>query len=147
MTSCVSTWRAAPWSLVSVRFDTTKEEETAVPSNTRSSGRRTHSLPRLATVGLTAVLLLQGCVWVRLSDDGASVRQASADEVRNCQQVGQVHAHTLNRILFQRSRAKVQEELIVLASNEAAAMNGNRLVAEAPAANGEQRFRVYRCPS
>ncbi len=101
---------------------------------------------RTATAGLACALLLQGCVWVRLSDEAAQVRQASAEDVRQCQAVGTVNAHTLNRVVFQRSRAKVQEELIVLASNEAAGLGGNRLVPKGPPDGAEQAFRVYHCP-
>jgi hypothetical protein len=118
---------------------------TRISGTERTPNTATRQL-RIAAAGAACALLLQGCVWVRLSDDAAQVRQASSEDVRQCQAVGTVNAHTLNRVVFQRSRAKVQEELIVLASNEAAGLGGNRLVPMGPPDGAKQAFRVYRCP-
>lgn len=86
-----------------------------------------------------------GCTWVELTEAGADVETGSSRAVAGCRLVGTVTARTRNRILVERSRAKVGEELMVLARNEAATLGGDTLVAAGPAHDGRQDFNVYRC--
>jgi hypothetical protein len=94
---------------------------------------------------LTAAALTGGCTWVKLTDAGANVRLMGAADVSHCERVGAVAATTQDRVLLARHPDKVTEELIVLASNQAAAIGGNAIVPEGPAQDGTQAFRVYRC--
>jgi len=86
-----------------------------------------------------------GCTWVKLSDDGAQVRQAKADEVGNCRHIGMVTTHTRDKVVLERNTAKVHEELLVLARNEAATLGGDTIVPTGPAVEGRQEFDVYGC--
>ena len=88
-----------------------------------------------------------GCTWVKLTDAGADVQQATAAEVTNCRLVGNVSATTQDRVLLERGRGKVAEELIVLARNEAASLGGDTIVPAGPMRDGHQDFNVYRCRS
>ncbi len=107
--------------------------------------------PRLGSLRwpllLAVPVLASGCVWVRLDDAGAAVLQGTADSVTACREIGEARAHTLDRMLFRRSRAKVQEELLVLASNEAATIGGDTIVPVGRPVDGRQTFKVYRCRS
>jgi hypothetical protein len=87
-----------------------------------------------------------GCTWVKLTPEGAKVKQATAAEVAACSRVGTANAMTKDRVLLKRGPQKVQEELIVLAANEAATMGGNAIVPEGAPVEGRQTFVVYKCP-
>lgn len=89
--------------------------------------------------------LLAGCTWVKLTDAGAGVAQAAPDQITGCRLVGNVSATTRDRVVLQRGRGKVAEELIVLARNEAATLGGDTIVPAGPMAEGHQNFDVYRC--
>ena len=92
-----------------------------------------------------ASVFLPACTWVKLTDAGSEVKQATAAEVAGCTRVGSVTASTKDRVLIARGARKVQEELIVLGANEAATIGGNAMVPEAPPRDGNQAFTVYRC--
>jgi hypothetical protein len=97
-----------------------------------------------AVVLLTA--LAGGCTWVKLSEAGAGVRLATPDQVAACERIGMATATTEDRVLVARNETKVKGELITLASNQAATIGGNTIVAQAPPDKGIQTFIVYRCP-
>ena len=88
-----------------------------------------------------------GCTWIKLTDAGAEVAQGAAGDVLDCQLVGTVRSTTQNRVVFQRGRSKVAEELIVLARNEAVGLGGDTIVPQGPMVDGRQNFNVYRCRS
>lgn len=94
-----------------------------------------------------AVILLAagGCTWIKLTDAGAGVRQGTQSAVEDCQLVGNVTSTTQDRVLLRRGQAKVAEELIVLARNEAATLGGDVIVPAGPMRDGRQDFSVYRC--
>lgn len=88
-----------------------------------------------------------GCTWIKLTDAGAAVRQGSPSAVQDCRLVGTVTSTTQDRVLLRRGRAKVAEELIVLARNEAATLGGDVIVPAGPMRDGRQDFNVYNCGS
>jgi hypothetical protein len=94
---------------------------------------------------LPAVLLISACSYVQLTDAGANVAQLGAGDVSNCTEKGAVSTQTRARVLFSRSAGAVQEELIVLARNEAARLGANAIVPIGEPENGAQRFRAYFC--
>ncbi|MGA8259587.1 MAG: DUF4156 domain-containing protein [Arenicellales bacterium] len=103
-----------------------------------------------ATGALGAVLvltvLLSACTWVKLTEQGKSVRVAQSTQVSGCEQLGEVSAHVLDKVAFvKRSRHKQAEELATLARNEAAGMGGNTIVPLSDIENGSRNFEVYRC--
>jgi hypothetical protein len=99
----------------------------------------------VAAGSLLCAVLASGCTWVKLTDAGANVRLANAADVSQCQRVGTASARTADRVLLQRHPDKVTEELIVLASNQAADIGGDTIVAEGPPRDGQQTYVVYRC--
>jgi hypothetical protein len=100
---------------------------------------------RTAACAVIAASMLGGCTWIKLSDAGAAVAQATPDAVAHCQLVGRVTSKTQNRVLLERSPGKVREELIVMARNEAPGLGGDTIVPAGPMEDGEQVFHVYRC--
>ena len=76
----------------------------------------------------TTLLLLSSCTWVQLTEEGETVMLAGAGNVNNCERVGRATARTLDEVVrVDRSGQRLQEELLVLARNEAAAMGGNTI--------------------
>ncbi len=101
--------------------------------------------PQGAAIALTLSLLV-GCSFVQLTDAGSTVAQASPGDVGHCTSLGVVSARTQDRaVVVQRGAGKVQEELIVLARNQAADLGANAIVPIGEASGGAQRFRAYRC--
>jgi len=91
------------------------------------------------------VLLLSGCAFVQLTDAGANVAQLGSGDVANCTEKGVVSTRTKDRVLLNRPAEAVQEELTVLARNEAAGLGANAIVPIGEPENGTQRFRAYLC--
>jgi hypothetical protein len=94
---------------------------------------------------LALTLPLCACTWVKLTDAGAGVEQATPNQIADCRLIGNVSATTQDRVVLQRGRGKVAEELIVLARNEAATLGGDTIVPAGPMGEGHQNFNVYRC--
>ena len=101
------------------------------------------NLVRLAV--LTSVLLISACSFVQLTDAGANVAQLGAGDVAGCAAKGVVSTQTRARVVFNRSAGAVQEELTVLARNEAALLGANAIVPVGEPERGAQRFRAYFC--
>ena len=84
--------------------------------------------------------------WVQVTSAGQNVSVASPSQVSACTRIGSSTSNALDKIGFiDRSGAKLQEELINLARNEAGDMGGNRIVIESPINEGTQSFGIYRC--
>ncbi len=94
---------------------------------------------------LAPALLLSACTFVQLSDAGAGVAQFGAGDVANCEEKGVVSSQTRDKVLINRSADAVQEELTVLARNEAARLGANAIVPIGDPEDGAQRFRAYLC--
>ena len=88
---------------------------------------------------------LSACSFVQLSDAGHGVAQLEAADVVNCTELGVVSSRTKSKVVVSRGSAKVREELIVLARNEAAGLGANAIVPIGEPEEGQQRFRAYRC--
>ena len=97
------------------------------------------------SVFLFAALALSGCAFVQVSEEGATVTQASVTDVVNCTEVGNIDSQTQSRVLLERGSAKVKQELIDLARNQAASMGANAIVAIGEPEQGRQSFRAYKC--
>lgn len=99
---------------------------------------------RALLIMLTA-LGVCGCAFVQVTDAGAGVAQATATDVVNCQDIGEVVATTKDKVVVRRGATKVAQELIDLARNQAASMGANAIVPTSPVENGVQKFRAYLC--
>ena len=98
-------------------------------------------------IAVTALTTTTGCTWVKLTDNAADVVIVEADKIASCEPLGEVTSSTQDRIVVGRSSGKVQEELFVLARNEAAVQGADTVVAKSAPANGRQSFSIYRCRS
>ena len=96
---------------------------------------------------IVCTLVFSGCAFVQVSEAGAGVTQASATDVANCTEVGVVESTTQARVLLERGSAKVKQELIDLARNQAAGMGANAIVPIGEPVDGKQSFRAYKCES
>ncbi len=94
---------------------------------------------------IATISFMSACSFVQLSDAGAQVAQLGSADVANCTSIGEVSSRTRDKVVISRGNAKVQEELLVLARNEAAGLGANAIVPVGTPENGEQRFRAYRC--
>ena len=105
----------------------------------------------LRNAGLLAFMILAlgtGCTWVKTDPGAEQVRLASANEVRQCQRLGQTTVSVRDRVSgVQRRPGRVADELADLARNSAVEMNGDTIVADGPVVDGQRRFSVYRCRS
>ena len=102
------------------------------------------SYSKLALFLLSAALL--NCTWVDLSEDGSQVELISLEKAKKCEKLGTTTASVLDNVgPFSRKQTKVEDELIRLAKNQAALMDGNALAAAGNVIDGMQMFEIYRC--
>ena len=95
----------------------------------------------------TVLALLTACNWVEIRPEGQNVRVRSGGQTGQCNRIGVTNSETSARVLFfPRGSEQVQEELLILARNEAGLMGGNTIVPDSVVNNGRQRFVVYSCP-
>ena len=93
-----------------------------------------------------SLVLLGGCAWVSPNVDSQWVALVKPQAVMNCKPIGETTSKTLTKVvLVGRSLEKQQNELITLAKNQAAVMNGDTIVAKGEVNNGEQTFKVFDC--
>lgn len=96
---------------------------------------------------LFSILSFAGCVWVDPHPKTEFVTVASINSTENCKRIGAVEVNTLSKVAFlERNDDKVSYELVQLARNEAVAIGGNTLVAQAAPVDGRQAFWVFDCP-
>ena len=91
------------------------------------------------------ITVLSGCSFVQLTDGGSAVIQAASPDVQQCRDIGVVNATTRSKVVVSRGSGKVQEELIVLARNQAAELGANAIVPIGEPQAGRQSFRAYAC--
>ncbi len=105
-----------------------------------------HVIPALTT--LTGMgLLLASCTWVALTSEGEGVTVREMSAVGSCERIGRVTSRSTAEIArVDRSAEAVQNELLVLARNEAGALGGNVIVPDSVIQDGSQNFVVYNCP-
>lgn len=91
-------------------------------------------------------ILINGCAWVKLTPGGEAVQLLTKDQVANCKIVGGTTVSVKDKIIgVKRKSEHVQGELISLARNSAARMDGDTIVKKSEVENGEQTFDVYLC--
>jgi hypothetical protein len=93
---------------------------------------------------LSLLFLLSSCTFLRLTPAGENVAILQPNEVTACTSVGTTTVSVVDKVVVNRKFEKVEEELRILARNEAAA-RGDALVAVGPPVQGRQTFNVYRC--
>ncbi len=91
-------------------------------------------------------VLASACTWVKPEEGGEQVVLRTDAQVGNCEKKGYSAVKTLERVGFvSRGPAKVANELLTLAQNEAVILEGDTLVPVSAVRDGAQRFAVYRC--
>jgi len=87
-----------------------------------------------------------GCAWVDLRPEGRDVRVTDTDAVVRCELKGRTTVKTAHRVLFfPRRSLRVEEELRILARNEAANLDGDTVVPLTDIEDGRRVYGVYRC--
>jgi hypothetical protein len=101
---------------------------------------------RSTLIWLTASMIVSGCSFVNLTDEGEGVRIATPEAVSACTGLGRTTASVVYEVAsIPRHPDAVQENVNVTARNSAASMGGDTLVPVSPVAEGKQTFEVYRC--
>lgn len=91
-------------------------------------------------------LTLTACAWVKPTPEGERVQVLTAAEVTDCIDMGRTTASLKDRVAgIERSKNKVKWELITLARNSAANMDGDTIAPLSEVNNGSQIFGVYKC--
>lgn len=89
---------------------------------------------------------LHACTWVKPTEEGAKVVVSDNAGVSKCVAKGELTSTLKSRVgAFERNATKVAGELETLASNEAALMGGDTIVAKSDVKDGRQTFAVYKC--
>ena len=98
-------------------------------------------------LGLASLASLSACTWVKMENQAYEVRVARADEsLSQCKRLGEIAVEVKDKVAFyRRDPMKVQDELEVMARNEAPRMQADTLQAVAPPLNGEQRWLAFSC--
>jgi hypothetical protein len=105
--------------------------------------RRFTPIRLLATL---AAALLGACAMVELTQGGAGVRIAKAEDVTGCVNLGRTTASVVHEVAgIPRHRDAVQDNINVTAKNSAATMDADTIVPASEVAEGKQTFNVYRC--
>jgi len=103
-------------------------------------------MKRLTHVGVTTVLLLSGCAWVQLTNEGEQVSVIQPELAKTCKRIGQTESTVKDKVgVFERNDNKVADELQTLARNAAGRMGGDAVMAAGPVEEGKQLFYIYDC--
>lgn len=96
---------------------------------------------------LLAVLPIAACSWgIKLDSAGSKMRVAWNDDVSRCRDLGKITVSVLNRVgPLDRSKIKVNDELEIMARNEAAGMGADTVKPLSDVRNGEQSWGAYSC--
>ena len=101
---------------------------------------------RIALGSLVAVLVVGGCTWVKVSEEGAQVRVVQPHELGGCKRLASTTSKGVDHIMAaKRIDEVVERELRDMARNEAARIGGDTIVAESTIEDGRQTFGVYKC--
>jgi hypothetical protein len=100
-------------------------------------------------IPLVLIAPLAACSWgIKLDSAGREVRVAWNDDVSGCRDLGKITVSVLDKVgPMDRSQIKINDELEVMARNEAAGMQADTIKPLGDAANGEQSWGAYACQS
>lgn len=99
--------------------------------------------------GFIVVLLLlaQGCSWVALSPEGEKISVVLPQHVTSCKQLGKTTVSVKDKVAgVIRKDEKIEEELEMLARNNATSLQGaDTIVPAGEIKDGQRTYNVYRC--
>lgn len=98
-------------------------------------------------IPVLATLTLAACSWgIKLDSGGNAIRVAWNDDVGHCRDLGRITVSVLDRVgPVDRRKTKVNDELEVMARNEAATMRADTIKPLGEPRNGEQSWGAYAC--
>ena len=100
---------------------------------------------RVATV-VVLLVLVSACTWVDVNERGAEVRVLTQAEAADCKKIGGTTSTSVEKIIgIKRNEEKLAAELLAMARNQAARMQGNAVAPMGPVSGEEQTFGVYLC--
>lgn len=92
------------------------------------------------------IFTLSACTWVNENTDGRDVSVSTPQRIGSCQKSGDINVSVAAKIGFiNRSSKKIQEELLVLARNEAIKLRADTIVAVDKPSKGAQQYTAYDC--
>jgi hypothetical protein len=92
------------------------------------------------------VIFLSACTWVEPTKESKDVTLVKAFNVKACKKLSTTTTSVVQKVgIITRDKDTVTQELITLAKNKAAALGGDSIVAQEPAADGSMTFDVYKC--
>lgn len=98
-------------------------------------------------ISVLLILPLAACSWgIKLDSAGKDVRVAWNDDVSGCRDMGKITVSVLDKVgPVNRSAIKINDELEVMARNEAANMQADTIRPLGEARGGEQSWAAYAC--
>ena len=104
---------------------------------------------RLLPILALLPVLLAGCTWgIKLNAGGRAVRTAWISDVSGCKYLGKITVSVMDRVgPVNRNPIKVDDELEVMARNQAATMNADTVKPLGQPKDGEQSWGAYQCGS
>ncbi|MDY6979669.1 MAG: DUF4156 domain-containing protein [Pseudomonadota bacterium] len=101
-------------------------------------------MKKLLIVLMLAVL--QGCTWVKLDSAGEQVSVVEKQHVQHCKRLGKTTVSVKSTVVgVERKEAAMQQELEILARNNAADIQGDTIVAVTDIEDGRRVYDIYRC--
>lgn len=102
---------------------------------------------RLLPILAVLPVLLAGCSWgIKLNDAGRQVRTAWLSDVSGCKYMGKITVSVMDHLgPVDRNPIKVDDELEVMARNQAASMNADTVKPMGNPKGGEQSWGAYQC--
>lgn len=99
------------------------------------------------TLSVLMILSLAACSWgIKLDSAGSNVRTAWNDDVSQCRLVGAITVSVLAKVgPVPRGGLKVNDELEVMARNQAGSMQADTIKPVGEPVNGEQNWNAYVC--
>lgn len=92
------------------------------------------------------LVLLQGCTWVKLNPAGEQVNVVEAQHVEGCKLLGKTTVSVKSTVAgIGRDEEDMQQELEILARNNAADIGGDTIVAISGIEDGRRAYSVYQC--
>ncbi len=95
---------------------------------------------------LLLLFALQGCTWVELTPEGEKVDVVEPQHVKGCKLLGKTTVSVKARVgAIERKEEAIQEELEILARNNAVTIKGDTIVPITEIKEGSRTYNVYRC--
>lgn len=95
---------------------------------------------------LVVLVALQGCALVELEEDGKQVRVVDKQHVEHCKRVGKTTVSVKSTVAgIDRKHELMQQELEILARNNAADLKGDTIVAITEIKDGKRAYDIYQC--